>query len=75
MSGSTDPKTSALTYENPILSDSRRPSYRRQRRDGGGTSKPKEQAHAQVTHAPEREMRGPFEANGKTVPQRSDEQR
>jgi hypothetical protein len=39
---------------------------------GGGAQKTKEQAHAELTHAPEQEMRSPFEAERKTVPQRSD---
>src|SRR5262245_644949 len=42
---------------------------------GGGAPKPKDQAHAQVTHAPEQEMRSPFEAEREAVSQRSDEER
>jgi len=32
-------------------------------------------AHAQVTHAPEQEMRSPFETERETVPQRCDDER
>ena len=42
----------------------------------GGTAKSEEQAHGKsITHAPEPEMRRPFEANPETLPQRSDEER
>jgi hypothetical protein len=41
----------------------------------GGASKSKDQAHAELTHAPEQEVRSPFEAERKAVPQRSDEER
>jgi hypothetical protein len=37
---------------------------------GGGAPKSKDQAHAQVTHAPEQEMRSPFAAEREAVPER-----
>jgi hypothetical protein len=42
---------------------------------GGGAPKPKDQAHAQLTHAYEPEMRSPFETEREAVSQRSDEER
>jgi hypothetical protein len=42
---------------------------------GGGAPKSKDQAHAQVTHAPEQEMRSPFAAEREAVPERSDDER
>jgi hypothetical protein len=43
---------------------------------GGGVSqKSEDQAHAQLTHAPEQEMRSSFEAEREAVPERSDEER
>jgi len=42
----------------------------------GATAKSQEQAHGKsITHAPEPEMRGAFEADRQTVPQRSDGKR
>jgi hypothetical protein len=42
---------------------------------GDGAPKSKEQAHAQLNHAPEREMRSPLAEEREAVPQRSDEER
>jgi hypothetical protein len=42
---------------------------------GGGAPKCKDQAHAELTHAPEPEMRSPFAAERETVPERSNEKR
>ena len=43
---------------------------------GGVTTKSKEQAHEQATpHAPEPEMRSPFETVGEAMPERRDEER
>ena len=43
---------------------------------GGDQSKSEEQAHGKsITHAPEPEMRRPFEADRQAVPERSDEER
>jgi hypothetical protein len=41
----------------------------------GLQQKSESQAHAQVTHAPEQEMRSPFEAEREAVPERGDEER
>ena len=42
---------------------------------GGDTPKCKDQAHAELTHASEQEVRSAFEAKREAVPQRSDEER
>jgi hypothetical protein len=42
---------------------------------GGGAQKCKDQAHAQVTHAPEPEMRSALAPDQETVPQRGNDER
>jgi hypothetical protein len=43
---------------------------------GGGAPKTGDQAHAQtITHAPEQEVRSPFETEREAVPERRDEER
>jgi hypothetical protein len=42
---------------------------------GGGLAKTKEQAHAQITHVPQSEMRSPLAEDGETVLLTSDEER
>jgi hypothetical protein len=42
---------------------------------GGGAPKTKDQAHAQITHASQPEMRSSLEEERKTLPQRRDEER
>jgi hypothetical protein len=45
-------------------------------RGGGGVSQKSEgQAHAELTHAPEQEVRSAFEAEREAVPEWSDEER
>jgi hypothetical protein len=42
---------------------------------GGGAQKSKDQAHAELTYAPQSEMRSPCEADREAVSERSDEER
>jgi hypothetical protein len=42
---------------------------------GGGTQNSQDQAHAQIAHAPEPEMRSPLPQERETLPQQSDEER
>jgi hypothetical protein len=42
---------------------------------GGGAAKPNDQAHAQITLAPESEMRRPLAEEREAVPERSNEER